>query len=86
MNDTNDKIKELAKKAYAADSIVRNPEWKHTEITEHLLANLDSFFVEFAKLVAEDCANIVHRSADYDDGAAQEILYQYNVDNCRSAK
>ena len=86
MTNTTDKIRELAKKAYAADSIARYPRWKYNEFTDQLLADLDSFFVEFAKLVAEDCANIVHQSTDYDDGSAQEILYQYNVDNCRSAK
>ena len=46
---------------------------------------IDEFqLMEFAKLVAEDCASIAYKSCDHDsDICAQSIMYEYDVDSCR---
>lgn len=74
-----EKIKNLAKLAYTTDSIARNPGWKYNEFTDELLADLDSFFVEFAKLIADDCAKITKQAVDCDADVAQTILCVYGV-------
>jgi len=36
--------------------------------------------------IAEECASIAYNSSDEGEVIAQEILYKFNVDNCRARK
>lgn len=87
MIDLNQKIKEFARKAYELEALAVYGEWKPNDVSESLLKNMHCVFVEFAKLVAEDCANIAHQTIEPDgDCCANSILFEYDVDNCRSQK
>jgi len=83
----NEKIHSLAMKAYAKEQIEEHGSFDRTDIAEILLTDMHQVFVEFAKLVAEDCAMIAYRTSDIDgDCCANSILFEYDVDNCRSEK
>ncbi len=79
MNDLNQKIKEFAGKAYQIDACRY---WKNTDIPEELLEDMHGVFVEFARLVAEDCVIIAYQTIEPDgDCCANNILFEYDVDN-----
>ena len=84
MNDLNQKIKEFARKAYELDALAEYGEWKPNKVSEELLKSMHGVFIQFARLVAEDCAMIAYQTSDID--CANNILYQYDVDNFRSQK
>ena len=86
MNDLNQKIKEFARKAYELDALAEYGEWKPNKVSEELLKSMHIVFVEFAKLVAEDCAMIAYKTGDDGECCANNILYQYDNDNFRSQK
>lgn len=86
MNDLNQKIKEFARKSYELDALADYGEWKPNDLSEMLLKDMHGVFVEFAKLVAEDCAMIAYKTGDDGDCYANSILFEYNVDNCRNEK
>ena len=87
MNDLNQKIKEFARKAYELDALADYGEWTPNLLSEELLKSMHGVFVEFAKLVAEDCAMIAYQTSDIDgECCANNILYQYDNDNFRSQK
>lgn len=46
-----ERLKELARQAYIADSEAMFPGWKETEITTELLEDLHGVFVNFAELI-----------------------------------
>ena len=42
---------------------------------------------KFAELIIEECASICYNShIEYGDVHAQNILYEFNIDNCRNNK
>lgn len=87
MTDLNQKIKGFARKAYELEAIAEYGEWIPNLVSEELLKSMHVVFVEFAKLIAEDCANIAYQTAKSDgDYCANSILSEYDVDNCRSQK
>lgn len=86
MIDLNSKIKEFSRKAYEIDSLADCDTWKPNDISEALLVNMHGVFVEFAKLIAEDCAMIAYQTGNDDDCYANSILYEYDVDGYRSEK
>lgn len=82
-----EKIHKLAMQAYASEQRAEYVEWQPNDISELLVADMNGVFIEFAKLVAKDCAMIAYQTSDIDgDCCASSILYEYNVDNCRSDK
>lgn len=87
MTDPNTKIKELARKAYELESKAEYSDWQHNVASDALLENMYSVFVEFAKLVASDCAMIAYNSGVNDsDCCANSILYAYDIGGSRSDK
>lgn len=82
MIDLNQKIKEFARKAYEIDACHY---WKNPNIPEEMLEDMHGVFIQFARLVAEDCAMIAYQTSDIDgECCANNILYQYDIDNFRS--
>lgn len=84
MNDLNQKIKEFARKAYELDALADYGNWTPNKVSEELLRSMHGVFIQFARLVAEDCAMIAYQTSDID--CANNILYQYDIDNFRSQK
>lgn len=84
MNDLNQKIKESARKAYELDALADYGNWTPNKVSEELLRSMHGVFIQFARLVAEDCAMIAYQTSDID--CANNILYQYDIDNFRSQK
>lgn len=86
MIDLSQKIKEFAIQAIAAENLAKYGDSEVTDIQKLLMDDLHQLFVEFAKLVAKDCAMIAYQTGDDGDCYANSILYEYDVDNCRSQK
>lgn len=70
MNDLNQKIKEFARKAYELDALAEYGNWKPNKVSEELLKSMHGVFVEFARLVAEDCAMTAYQTSDIEVLAA----------------
>ena len=70
----NNRIKELAEQA-----------WDDTAVSKDF-GHPVSFAEKFAKLIVRECANIAYNSSDNGDIAAQSILFELNIDNCRNEK
>lgn len=60
----NQKIKEIARKAYIEDSLKRNPKWKENEVFEALMLDLESVFEKFGELVVKECADAADMAYD----------------------
>ena len=85
MIDLNQKIKEFARKAYELDALADYGEWKPNKLSETLLKDMHGVFIQFARFVAEDCTMTAYQTSDIDgEYCANNILYQYDIDNFRS--
>lgn len=61
----NERILELAEKAYIADSLEANPLWEKSEITESLLKDLANFHKKFAELLVRECIDVVAAGGEF---------------------
>jgi len=86
MIDLNHKIKEFARKAYELDALDVYGEWKPNKVSEELLRSMHGVFIQFARLVAEDCAMTAYQTSDDGECCANSILFEYDIDNFRSQK
>lgn len=76
-----------ARKAYELEAVAEYGNWKPNEVSEELLKSMHGVFIEFAKLVAKDCAMIAYQNGEIEgEYCANAILYEYDVDNCRGDK
>ena len=67
----NERIKELAEQCWEERKY--GPTWFNQE--------------KFAELIIEECASICYNShIEYGDVHAQNILYEFNINNCRNDK
>ena len=67
----NERIKELAEQCWEERKY--GPAWFNQE--------------KFAELIIEECASICYNShIEYGDVHAQNILYEFNINNCRNDK
>ena len=75
-----DRIKELARQAYIADA-QKIPNWKVTEITDHLLDSLDGVNQKFAELIIRECiAEIENHQIPVGNSAAGEMACEWTYD------
>ncbi len=73
----NELIKELAEQAFNEYESVYKSD-----------ANIPKEFTEkFAELIVKECSSICYNSSMADsDAHAQNLLYEFNIDNCREDK
>ena len=82
----NQKIKEFAIQAIAAENPAKYGDAEVSDIQKLLIADLNVFLVEFAKLVAKDCANIAYNASSFCDICYGDVLAEYDVDGYKTQK
>ena len=71
----NERIKELAEQVSLE---------LFNDTAQHRL--LKGFTEKFAELIVKECASIAYNAPGDGDFAAQCILFEFNIDNCRNEK
>ena len=79
----NERIDEIAFLAGCNIHMYRNP--KHPDLNGWIISQ--EVLDKFAELIVQECASICYNSSFQDaDAHAQSLLYEFNIDNCRSEK
>ena len=78
----NQKIKELAEQAGIIYVYLLSPSYP-----DPVIRATPESIEKFLNLIVEECASICHRSNFRDaDAHAQNLLYEFNIGNCREWK
>lgn len=79
--EMNERIKELL---YEAGGQYRG---EHFITGKTVICTEEVDYEKFAELIVEECASICYKSSLLDaDAHAQNLLYEFNIDNCRDQK
>ena len=76
----NERIKELVVES-------GNGQFHNGKFYPHIGSRTAKDWEKFAELIVQECASICYKSSLLDaDAHAQNLLYEFNIDNCRDQK